>query len=152
MKKLLIVCVLTGVTMLGACTKFYAMKGPFDDNAVNPAFVEYISGKAEDRLDLTEAQRGHLQSIIHKMTAKALEQRPQVNELRAKMAAEVKKPQLDMDKMEMLMKERMQFFRVIMDSEKEDLLIFHSTLSEFQREALAKLILDHGKKGWHGSH
>jgi Spy/CpxP family protein refolding chaperone len=152
MKRMLIVGMLAGVVMLGACTKFAAMKGPFDGNEVNTAFVEYVVDKAEDRLDLTDEQRDQLRVMVEEMAARALEQRPEVDALRAKMAEEVRKPRLDMDTMEALMKERMQLFCIIMEEEKDDFVAFHATLTDEQKDALAKLILDHGKKGWHGSH
>jgi len=152
MKKMLIIGVLVGVAMLGACTRFAAMKGPFDGNEVNTAFVEYVVDKAEDRLDLTDEQRDQFKAMVEKMAARALEQRPEVDSLRAKMAEEVRKPRLDMDTMEALMKERMQLFRIIMEEEKDDFVAFHATLTDEQKGALAQLILDHGKKGWHGSH
>jgi len=152
MKRMLIVGMLAGVVMLSACTKFAAMKGPFDGNEVNTAFVEYVVDKAEDRLDLTDEQRDQLRVMVEEMAAKALEQRPEVDALRAKMAEEVRKPRLDMDTMEALMKERMQLFCIIMEEEKDDFVAFHATLTDEQKDALAQLILDHGKKGWHGSH
>ncbi|WP_419787184.1 Spy/CpxP family protein refolding chaperone [Pseudodesulfovibrio sp.] len=151
MKKMLIISVLVGVVMLGACTRFAAMKGPFNGDAVNTAFVEYVVDKAEDRLDLTDEQRDQFRVMVEKMAAKALEQRPEVNALRVKMAEEVRKPRLDMDAMEALMKERMQLFCIIMEEEKDAFVAFHATLTDEQKGALAQLILDHGKKGWHGS-
>lgn len=151
MKKLLIIGLLTSVAMLGACTKFAAMKGPIDGNEVNPAFVEYVVDKTEDRLDLSEEQREQFKAIVDSMAAKILEQRPEADGLREKMADEVRKPQLDMDKMEMLLKERMQLFRMILETEKDAFAAFHASLNEKQRNALAQLVLDHGRKGWHGS-
>ncbi|WP_207260261.1 Spy/CpxP family protein refolding chaperone [Desulfovibrio sp. Huiquan2017] len=152
MKKMLIIGVLTGVAMLGACTKFAAMKGPFDGNKVNTAFVEYVVDKVEDRLDLTEEQRDQFKAMVERMAARALEQRPEVDALRAKMAEEIRKPRLDMDTLETLMKERMQFFRIIMEEEKDAFVAFHANLTDEQKGALAQLILDHGKNGWHGAH
>ncbi|WP_027184412.1 Spy/CpxP family protein refolding chaperone [Desulfovibrio inopinatus] len=152
MKKLLIVGVLASVVMLGACTQFAAMKGPFDGNEVNTAFIEYVVDKTEERLDLTKEQRDQFKAIVESMTAKALEQRPETDALREKMADEIRKPQLDTDKLNALIKERMQLFRIIMEEEKSDFVAFHASLTAKQREALAQLVLDHGKKGWHGSH
>ena len=151
MKKMLIIGVLASVAMLGACTKLAAMKGPFDGNEVNTAFVEYVVGKAEDRLDLTNEQRGLFKAMVAKMAARALEQRPEVDALRASMAEEVSKPRLDMDTVEALMKERVQLLRVIVEEEKDDLVAFHAMLTDRQKGALTQLIIDHGKKGWHGS-
>ena len=149
---MLIIGMLADVSMLGACTKFAAMKGPFDGNEVNTAFVEYVVGKAEDRLDLADEQCDQFRAMVGKMAARALEQRPEVDALHAKMADEVRKPRLDMDKMATLMKQRMQLFSVIMEEEKDDFASFHSRLSDSQKDALAQLMLGHGKKGWHGSH
>ncbi|WFS63836.1 Spy/CpxP family protein refolding chaperone [Pseudodesulfovibrio thermohalotolerans] len=152
MKRMLIIGILAGVAMLGACTKFAAMKGPFDGNEVNAAFVEYVVDKADDRLDLTDEQCDQFRAMVEKMAARALDQRPEVDALREKMADEVRKPRLDMDTMEALMKERMQLFRIIMEEEKDDFVAFHAKLSDSQRDALAQLLLNHGKKGWHSSH
>jgi len=151
MKKLLIIGVLVSVSLLGACTKFAAMKGPINGNEVNAAFVEYIVDKTQDRLDLTNEQSDQLKTMVERMAAKALKQRPEANALREKMADEIRQPQLDMDKIEALLKERMQLFRIIIQEQEEAFIAFHASLSEAQREALAQLILDHGKKGWHGS-
>ncbi|WP_338669732.1 Spy/CpxP family protein refolding chaperone [Pseudodesulfovibrio methanolicus] len=152
MRKMLIIGVLVGVVMLGACTRYAAMKGPFDGNEVNTAFVEYVVDNAQDRLDLTDEQRDQFRVMVEEMAARALEQRPEVAALREKMAEEVRKPRLDMDTMEALMRERMQLFRIIVEEEKDEFVAFHATLTDEQKGALAQLILDHGKKGWHGSH
>jgi uncharacterized membrane protein len=150
MKKILFVVVLASVAMVGACTKFAAMKGPFDGNEVNAAFVEYVVDKTDDRLDLTKEQRDQFQAMVESMAAKALEQRPETDALRERMADEIRKPHLDTDKLHALIKERMDLFRIIMDEEKDEFVAFHASLSEKQREALAQLVLDHGKNGWHG--
>ena len=152
MKKILIIGVLVGVATLGACTKFAAMKGPFDGNEVNTAFVEYVVDKAEDRLDLTDGQQDQFKALVEKIAAKMLEQRPEADALRAKMAEEVRKPQLDMDTMEALIKVRMQLFHTIMEENKNEFVAFHAKLTDEQKGALAQLIIDHGKKNWHGSH
>ncbi|WP_320009374.1 Spy/CpxP family protein refolding chaperone [Maridesulfovibrio sp.] len=152
MRKILIIAVLSSVVMLGACTKFAAMKGPFDGNEVNIAFVEYLVEKTDDRLDLTSDQRDHFKAIVESMAAKALAQRPETEGLRKRMADTVRKPQFDMEKMEELIKERMQLFHNIFEEEKADFAAFHASLTAKQREALAQLILDHGKKGWHGGY
>lgn len=151
MKRILVLGILAGVAVVGACTKFSAMKGPFDGNKINPAFIEYVADKAEDRLDLTNEQRDQFKAMVEKIAARMVEQRPQVDALREKMADEVRKPRLDMDSMAALMKERMHLFSTIMKEEKDDFVLFHAQLTQKQKEALAQLILDHGRKGWHGS-
>jgi len=150
MKRWLIIGVLTGGIVLGACSKFMVMKGPFNGNEVNAVFVEYIVDKTKDRLDLTGEQCDQLKLIVEKMTARALQQRPEAEALRSKMADEVRKPQLDLDKMASLVRDRMQLFRVMMEEEKDDFASFHSNLTAEQKDTLAKLILDHDTKGWHG--
>jgi len=100
---------------------------------------------------LTDKQRDQLKAMVEKMASRALDERPETDALREKMAEEVRKPRLDMDMMEALMKARIQLFRIIMDEEKDYFAFFHSKLTPGQKEALAKLILDHGNKGWHGS-
>lgn len=88
------------------------MKGPLHGNDGNAAFVASVVDKAEDRLDLTD------------------EQRPEVEALRAKMAEEVRKPRLDMDTMEALLKERTQLFRIIMEEGKDDFVAFYAKLTD----------------------
>lgn len=152
MKKLMIVALVASVAVVGACTRFAAMKGPFDGDSINGAFVEYVTDKADDRLQLDDAQRAELETIIQKMMTKALEQRPQTKLLREAMAAEVCKPNLDMDKMDELMMQRMHLLGAVLDDSRQDFITFHASLDETQRKALAQAILDHGKKGWHGGH
>lgn len=152
MKRWLIIGTLTGGIVLGACSKFMVMKGPFNGNEVNAVFIEYIVDKTKDRLDLASEQCDQLKLIVEKMTARALQQRPEANDLLHKIADEVRKPQLDMDKIASLVRERMQLFRVIMEDEKDDFVSFHSKLTDEQKDKLVKLILDHGTNGWHSGH
>lgn len=152
MKKMTIIALLSAVAMLAACTKYAAMKGPFDEDGVNTAFVEYVTDKAGDKLDLTDSQRQEFQGLVDRMMANALERRPEVQKLRGKIADEVRKPQLDVEMVECLMKARMQLYRAVLEESRQDLVDFHANLTPAQREALAQMILDHGKKGWHGAH
>ena len=39
------------------CANYSAMKGPFDGNAVTMSFVEDLADKADDKLDLNDAQQ-----------------------------------------------------------------------------------------------
>lgn len=151
MRKFMIIGVLACVVMLGACTRFAAMKGPFDGNEVNTAFVEYVVDNTAKQLDLTGEQRDQFRGMVAKMAARALEQRSETDALRQKMADELRKPRLDTDTLDALLKERMQLFRLILEAGKNEFAAFHASLTAEQREALARLILDHGKKGWHGS-
>ena len=152
MKKKMIIGMLVCLAMLGACTKYAAMKGPVDGDKVNPAFVEYVVDKAEDRLDLTQQQRHLFQAMVQDVADNILESRPEADALYAQIADEVRQPRLDVDKVEGLFLKRMQFFRRVIEEEKGRFAAFHASLTDGQRAALAQLILDHRKKGWHGSH
>lgn len=152
MKKILIIAVLASVAMLGACTKFAAMKGPIVDDGINEAFVEYVTDKADDRLDLSDEQERQFHAMVRDMVATALEQQPQTEELRLMAAEEIRKEHLDMDKLVDIMRERADLLKLVMKSGRQDFINFHASLTPQQREAMAQLIIDHGKKGWHGGH
>lgn len=136
----------------GACTKYAAIKGPFDGDTINQDFMEYVVDKAEDKLELSEEQRVQFQAVVLNMLTTALEQRSKTDELRELTATEMRKAKLDMKKVNELLVCRMKLLRGVMKSGEDEFLKFHSSLTADQREALAQLILDHGKNGWHGGH
>jgi uncharacterized membrane protein len=152
MKKIIVISGLVLLTLCAACTRFAAMKGPFDGETVNPAFVQYIGDKAEDQLALTEDQRIEFDAIVNKAMRKALEQRSHAKALKVQAAEIVRAEALDMGGLEALLRKRMDLMKIVLDSVKGDLKAFHATLSAVQREKLAKLLLEHGSKGWHGAH
>lgn len=137
---------------LGACTCFRAMKGPFDNGAINSAFVETIVDKAETRLDLTPAQRTEFRTIVEKMLSTALAQRQESMELRQRLADELRSAQLNKGEVDRLLKRKMELMRAVLDSGSADLVALHATLSQQQRDKLAELMLEHGQSGWHGAH
>lgn len=149
MKKVLVLVCLVITLLAVGCAKYSAMKGPFDGNAVNMSFVEYLADKADDKLDLNDAQKQQLVSVIENMVNTALEQREEVRTLKVQIADELRKKNLNQARLDKLMALRMQLFRAVVDSGKSGLAAFHATLNEAQRNALAQLVLEHGTS-WHG--
>lgn len=151
MKKVLVLACLVITLITVGCTKYSAMKGPFDGNAVNKSFVEYLVEKADDKLDLNEAQQQQLTNVITTMVNTALAQRDEVRALKVQIADELRKEHLDQARLDELMALRMQLFRKVIDSGKAELAAFHATLSKTQRNALAQFVLEHGKSCWNGT-
>ena len=151
MKKVLVLGCLAITLLAVGCTKYSAMKGPFDGNSVNKSFVEYLVDKADDKLDLNEAQQQQLAGVITTMVNTALAQRDEVRALKVQIADELRKENLDQARLDELMALRMQLFRKVIDSGKAELAAFHATLSETQRNALAQFVLEHGKSCWNGT-
>lgn len=150
MKKLYLAGLISLVVVAG-CAKLSAMKGPFDGDAINPAFVEVMVDKIDDKLDLQDEQEAELTAIMETMMQCALQLRPESDALKQQIADELRKKTLDEAALEKLMMARMQQFKTIFSSGKKELVRFHGSLNAAQREALAQLALEHGKHGWHGT-
>ena len=151
MRKIIMLGLLLGVLSLGACAFHDAMKGPYKEDAVNTAFVDYMVDKAEDRLSLTPEQRLQLEEAVLKMVRQGLAQQPQVKALRRQMADVVRQERLDVAALEALMEARMELMRTAMEQGKADLVALHATLSQEQRENLAMQV-EAGKRRWMSPH
>jgi len=139
------------VAVVGACTRYAAMKGPFDGEAINTAFLEFVVDKADDKLNLTDSQQIELSGLVEKMLLTALEQRPQADALRKELATQMLNEELDMDAVEAIIAKRMQLYHSVLEIGKSELVAFHGTLTDEQRTELCRFIMEHGKHGWHGS-
>ena len=145
----LIALALFVLMLTGACSHFAAMKGPFDGNAVNPAFVDAIVDRTESKLDFTQEQSDRFRQAVGKVMATALMQRPQNEKLKQELAESLRKPELDTQKIQDIMDRKRQAMRNFLNSGMKDLRELHATLAPEQREKLAQLVLEHGKEGWH---
>jgi Spy/CpxP family protein refolding chaperone len=104
--------------------------------------VDYIA----EALDLTEEQRDQLDDIKEEFIAKAQEMHAQKEAMHAKFMEELRKPEIDQEKVKDLIDQKRAQMDEIIDLAMAHLVEFHETLSPEQREKLvAKLEWFHKK-------
>jgi Spy/CpxP family protein refolding chaperone len=146
----LIGILLMGLLSLGACTKHQAMKGPYEGDNINTAFVDYMAGRAQDRLDLTEAQTTQYRQLVRNLLVKGQELKPQNEALRRDLAASLRKENPTRAEFERFLAAKEEIMRTVMYSGIDDFMAFHATLTPEQRNKLANLVQEMGKDGWRG--
>lgn len=146
----LIGILLMGLLSLGACTKYQAMKGPYEGDGINTAFVDYMADRAEDRLDLTESQTAQYRTLIRNLLIEGQELKPQNEALRQGLAASLRKENPTRAEFESFLEAKEELMRTVMYSGIDDFMDFHATLTPEQRNKLADLVLEMGKDGWRG--
>lgn len=153
MKKIrLFASLLAALALLGACARWHAMKGPYTEEGVNPDFVEHVVRQADRRLDLTPEQSRDLRGIVEKIARAAYEQRQEKQALKTSLTEQVRLSRLDPAVIDRLFSRKIDMLESLYKLGRDDLVAFHATLSEEQRNKLATAIEEHhrghGHHGW----
>ena len=138
---------LLALLTLGACSHYGAMEGPFEGDSINPDFVDRIVDKADDKLDLNDAQEAQFRKAMETMLNKAQSQRDESDRIRTQLADELRKETLDQSKVDNLLERKSELMKNVMESGKQELATFHSMLNADQRDKLAEMVLERGRHG-----
>ncbi|TVM17670.1 hypothetical protein DPQ33_08500 [Oceanidesulfovibrio indonesiensis] len=134
---------------LGACARYSAMKGPFKDDAINPAFVDHVVEKTERELDLTTYQSDRFRALVEKGLTSMLEQRPQKEAVGRDLALMLRQEHLSKKEVAQLLNRKGSLIRTVLDNTMDDFIAWHALLDDAQRNELAELVLRH-EQGPHG--
>lgn len=145
MKKMAAIGLVACLVLFAGCAKFRAMKGPVDGDAVNGAFVDYVVDRVGGKVDLNDEQRAQLERCVTHIARQALEQRAEAEDIRRLMAEELRKERLDLAALNDLLDRRVRLARQALASGEDEFAALHASLDAEQREALAQLVLEHGR-------
>ncbi|MFW5734965.1 MAG: hypothetical protein ACOCWR_07900 [Oceanidesulfovibrio sp.] len=130
---------------LGACAHYSAMKGPFKDDAINPAFVDRVVEKTGDELDMTQYQAEMFRTLVNNSLATMLEQRSQSEAIRRDLALTLRNEEVSRADLSQLLNRKGSLMRAVLDSALDDFIAWHGVLDETQRNTLAELVLERCK-------